>query len=117
MNMSLAKAFREFCTNELIWFESTSYFFKNHPLLIIMFVLYAWEKIFAKAFPSTAVHIDLFNIDTYELYQTVKDVYRKNPCTLHVLDIAEPVPTIVKMLAKETKQLRKEKKMNARKAI
>ena len=118
MNMSLARAFKSFCTNELIWFESTSYyFFKTHPLLITMFILYAWEKTFAKALPSTAVQIDLLNIDVHELYQMMKDMYHKNPCTMHILNIAEPLPTIVKCLAKESKQLRNEKKMNARKAI
>ena len=114
--MSLARAFKEFCNNELIQFESTNSFFTYHPLLVTMFILYAWEKIFAKAFPSTAVQIDLLNIDVHELYQTMKCVYNKNPCTLHVSTIAEPVPTIVNCLVKESKQLRNEKKRKARKA-
>ena len=107
MNTSLIKAFKKFCVEENITINNFSFsFFRTRPLLLVMFIFYAWEDIFAKSYLSTSVHIDLHGTTPRALYENARKIYYDHECSIVG---NEPLNTIIKEMSHESDILRKMK--------
>ena len=99
MNTSLYRDFKLFCAAEqIVLTHPINAFFLHHPLVLIMFIFYMWDKTFANVFPNTSVQMDLLGVDSHMLFTQAKDIYINNPCSPYVPPNVEPLHTIVTLL-------------------